>query len=177
MWGNRENSKKVLLIIAPENFRDEEYFYTKEELENKGIEVVTASLSRGMKKGMFGGEAIADISLDKIKIGEYGAVAFIGGSGAAIYINNPITDKIAKDTYKKGKIICAICIAPLILASSGILDRKRATVWESTDTMRIFGEHNVEFTRTLVEVDGKIVTGNGPEAARAFGRKIAELLG
>ena len=32
------------------------------------------------------------------------------------------------------------------------------------------------YTGNSVEVDGKIVTGNGPTAAKEFGEKIAELL-
>lgn len=33
--------KKVAIIIASENFRDEEYFITKEVLERRGISVKT----------------------------------------------------------------------------------------------------------------------------------------
>lgn len=173
---NEIKGKKVLLIIAPENFRDEEYFDTKEEIESAGGETITASLSIGVKKGMFGREAVADLSLDEIIVDKYEAIAFIGGSGAVIYINNPKANRITREVYQKRKIIGAICIAPAILASSGILEGKKATVWESRDTMKIFEEHNVEFTRNLVETDGNIVTGNGPEAAREFGRKIVSLI-
>ena len=35
---------KTLLIIAPSNFKDEEYFTPKKVLEDNGIEVITASL-------------------------------------------------------------------------------------------------------------------------------------
>jgi len=39
--------KKALLIVAPENFRDEEALYTKEELEKAGIQVDVASTRKG----------------------------------------------------------------------------------------------------------------------------------
>jgi putative intracellular protease/amidase len=34
----------------------------------------------------------------------------------------------------------------------------------------------VIYTGKNVEVDGKIITGNGPKASREFGRKIAEMI-
>ena len=39
-----EIKKKALFVIAPERFKDEEYYIPKEILENNDIEVVTASL-------------------------------------------------------------------------------------------------------------------------------------
>ncbi len=42
---------KVLLIIAPERFRDEELFLTKEELEKDGHETVIASTVKGICPG------------------------------------------------------------------------------------------------------------------------------
>jgi protease I len=46
---------KVLMIIAPERFRDEELFVTKEELEKAGHETVIASITTGTCPGSRGG--------------------------------------------------------------------------------------------------------------------------
>jgi protease I len=166
---------KALLIIAPKNFRDEELLYTKEELERAGIETTIASAKKGKITGMFGAAATAEIGLDEVKAGDYDAVVFIGGSGASTYFNDKQALSIASEASKKGKVTCAICIAPVILANAGVLKGKRATVWNG-DFVRMLESKGARYTGKSVEVEGNVVTGNGPEAAREFGRAIAKAL-
>lgn len=172
----REFKKIALMIIAPQNFRDEECFETKDELEKSGVRVKIASLTKGEKKGTHGGTINAELPIGSINVEDYDAVIFVGGNGAQIYFQNPIVLDIARQAYRAGKVTAAICIAPVILANSGILNGKRATVWEDNDSMRIFRDKNVDYTGKGVEVDGKIVTANGPKASRDFARKIIDLL-
>jgi protease I len=44
------------------------------------------------------------------------------------------------------------------------------------DGAPILKEQGANYTGGTVEVDGRIITGNGPEAAQAFGEKLAQLL-
>jgi len=74
-----------------------------------------------------------------------------------------------------GKIVAAICIAPEILAEAGLLSGKKATAWSgSLEKLRAKG---AKVENAPVVSSGRIITGNGPGAARAFGRAIAEALG
>jgi protease I len=166
---------KALLIIAPRNFRDEELFHTKEELEKSGIETRVASTTTGVAKGMFGGTAKAELSLEQVKIEEYDAIVFIGGSGASVYYENPQALEIARKADQAGKVLAAICIAPGILANAGTLRNKRATIWNG-DFVKMLKAGGAKYTGKAVEVDGKIITANGPPAAREFGRAIAKAL-
>jgi protease I len=168
--------KTALMVIAPQNFRDEECFETKEELENAGIAVTIASLTKGDKKGKLGGSIFAEKSISEVNVEDYNAVVFIGGQGASIYFKNPIALDIARQSYKIGKVVAAICIAPIILANAGILSGKSATAYEDEESKAAFIKARAVFTGKSVEVDGKIVTGNGPKASREFGKKIAELI-
>jgi len=172
----RDFKRVALMVIAPQNFRDEECFETKDELEKAGIKVEIASLTKGEKRGTHGGLINADMPIGSVNVEDYDAVVFIGGAGAQIYFQNPIALDIARQAYNTGKITAAICVAPVILANSGVLNGKKATIWEGPDTMKVFRDKNVDYTGKSVEVDGKIVTANGPKASREFGRKIAELL-
>jgi len=166
---------KALLIIAPENFRDEEYFHTKEELENVGIEVVTASRTTDTATGSKGGTAEPDISLREVNVDDYDAVAFIGGGGSSVYFNNPAAHDIAKKTESTGKILAAICIAPSTLANAGLLKGKKVTSFSSEEAnLRAKG---ADYTGDDVTEDGKLITANGPAAARKFGQAIARALG
>lgn len=167
-------TKKALLIIAPQNFRDEELFHTKEELENAGVEVTVASTTTSEATGMLGGVIIPNILVSDVNAGDYDAVLFIGGTGASIYFNDSIAHGIVKNAYVEGKIIGAICIAPSTLANAGVLDGKKATAYSSERSN--LESKGANFTGAGVEVDGKVITADGPGSARNFGKTIAKAL-
>ncbi len=168
------SGKNVLLIIAPSNFRDEELFDTKVELEKAGATTVIASRQTGTITGMLGGKANATLSLSAVKVSDYDAIAFIGGSGASAYFNDSTAQRIAKDAAAQGKVLAAICIAPSILANAGLLQGKDATAFSSESGN--LQSKGANYTGSAVTVDGKIITANGPSAARQFGNKIAAAL-
>lgn len=166
--------KKVLMVIAPKNFRDEELFHTKEELESSGTTVKVASTSMEPATGMFGGGATPDLKIDDADIGEYDAVVFVGGSGSSVYFNDPRAHAIAREAYEDGKIVGAICIAPSTLANAGILEGKKVTSYPSErNNLKAKG---AIYTGKPVEKDGNLITADGPRSARDFGRRIAESL-
>lgn len=165
---------KLLLVVAPQNFRDEEYFDTKKEIEARNIKTETASTSLEVATGTMGGSTKPDLILKNADIKNYDGVIFIGGGGSSIYWNDKYALDIAKKAYEQGKVLGAICIAPRTLANAGLLKGKKFNSWESEveNIKELGGIHSKED----VVVDGKIVTGNGPKAASGFGRKIAELV-
>jgi len=170
--------KKVAIIIASENFRDEEYFITKEVLEKNGIHVKTVC-DKINAIGKFGGEAKADILINDLNIDDFDAIIFAGGSGAPKLLDNELSYDIARKTTLTKKLLAAICIAPTILARAGILQGKRATVW-STDmdksAIKIIQQNDGIYERKAIVKDGNIITGENAEFAQEFGEAIAEEL-
>ncbi len=165
---------KVLLIAAKNGFRDEELFVPKEVLETNGYIVDIASSSKGECRGMLGKSITAGISLNEVNVSDYSAVVFIGGMGAQEYFNNPIAHRIAREAYEGGKVVAAICIAPVILGRAGILENKHATVSKGLkNQLQISG---AVYTGSGVEVDGNIITADGPGAAEGFVYKILDAL-
>jgi protease I len=165
---------KALMLIAKNNFRDEEYFITKEELEKNNIVTVTASNTLDKCKSMFGKTVIPDILLKETDANEYEAIIFIGGSGSTEYFNDSNALNFAKKSYELGKIVAAICIAPIILANSGILKAKRATVFESlAKKLTLSGAKYID--ENFV-VDNKIITADCSFSSRAFAREIIKAL-
>ena len=167
--------KKVLMVIAPENFRDEEFMEPKEVFENAGAGVTVASKGVDSAKGMMGAIVTVDSDISETDAGDYDAVVFVGGSGASVYFNDKTAQNLARTAYEKGKIVAAICIAPSTLANAGLLEGKRATSFSSEKGN--LEAKGAEYTGAAVEQDGRIITGNGPGAASEFGHKIAEALG
>jgi protease I len=166
-------NKKVLMVIAPADFRDEEYFETRKILEDVGNKITVANSTGQPSKSMFGKIVRPDKTLHEVNANDFDAIVFVGGSGAAVYFNNQQALTLAREFNKSGKVVAAICIAPTILANAGILNGKKATAFPSErDSINAVGT----YTGKSVEVDGKIITGNGPQAAKEFGKKIAEAL-
>jgi protease I len=165
---------KIVMIIAPERFRDEELFVTKEELEKAGHEIVIASSVKGICPGSRGGFATATLMLNEVQASDYDAVVFVGGGGSKLLYANEEALRIAKEMHRKKTVVAAICLAPVILANAGILNGKNATV-AGTEAKTIESK-GAKYTEPGVTVDGNIVTGNAPKSSRLFGQKINELL-
>ena len=175
-YGQEEvgNMKKVVMVIAQDGFRDEEFLQPKEILERNGIEVKVASTSLAEAKGMLGAKVKPDILVSDINIRDFAAVVFVGGAGASQYWNDPVAQKLAEDALNTNRIVAAICIAPVTLAKAGILKGKRATVWPSeAEQLKAAGAN---YTGRAVEKDGDIITAWGPAAAREFAEELVRAL-
>lgn len=172
-------SKKILMVVARKNFRDEEYFIPRSVFLKSGFEVTTASSVSGKVLGLLGGEGFADIKIDDANVDDFDAMIFSGGAGAQEYFENKRVLGFIQEFHSRDKIIGAICIAPVILAKSGILRGKKATVWTSPlDKVgrNIIEQNGCVFSESELEVDGKIVTANGPQVAEKFAVKIVSML-
>jgi protease I len=166
-------NKKVLMVIAPVDFRDEEYFETRKVLEDLGNKITVANSTGQPSKSSFGKIVKPDKTIYNVNVKDFDAIIFVGGRGSEEYFNNTKALTLAKEFNKDGKVVSAICIAPSILANAGILNGKKATSFPSQrNNINAVGT----YTGNPVEVDGKIITGNGPQAAKDFGKKIAEAL-
>ena len=162
------------MIVASSNFRDEEYLEPKKILESERVQIKVCSSSLKVSRGYKGTEAKPEILIDNLKVDEFDAIIFIGGSGASEYLNNLSAHKVAVDAIEKDKVLAAICLAPSILANTGILHGKRATSFSGEKNNLI--KKGAIFTQADVEVDGKIITATGAEAAKKFGEAILKLL-
>ncbi len=168
---------KILFIIAQEGFQDHEFGAPKKILEEASYELVICSKEVGKCKGAFGLEVEATISIDEVNVSDYEGVVFVGGPGAYKYQQDVQAHLTAQEAVNREKVLGAICIAPTILAYAGVLEGKKATVWnEDGKQQAVLEKNGAEFVDEPVVVDGRIVTANGPQAAEEFGNKLLELL-
>ncbi len=166
--------KKVVMIIAPENFRDEELVEPKSVLTDQGAEVKVASTSLETARGMLGGETKPDMLTGDIKPEDWDAIVLVGGTGASIYWEDASIHLMLNEAVKQNKIVGAICIAPVTLANAGILSGKKATV-SGSETQKLT-DKGAQCTGKGVQRDGNIITASGPTAAASFGNVIAKAL-
>ena len=176
---NDFKNKKIVLIIAFRDFRDEEYFIPKEILEKNNIEVKTASAEKGTAIGVNGGEANVDILAEEINLPDFDGIIFIGGPGTLKELDNENSYKIARETISQNKILGAICISPVILAKAEVLNEKQATVWSSPmdkEPIRILEQEGAIYQDKPVVIDKNIITAKGPAAAQEFAKTLVEAL-
>ena len=165
----------VVMIIAQNIFRDEEYAEPLRVLTDRGAHVVTASTHIGECIGKLGMKAYAEATLTEASQQEWDAAVFIGGGGASVFFDDPDAHRLARETAARGAVVAAICIAPSTLARAGLLEGVVATAFPSQREDLI--AHGAVWTDAPAVTDGRIVTANGPEAAAEFGNRIADLLG
>lgn len=169
-------AKKVLMVLAPDGFRDEEYLEPRQALK-ESAEISVASTHKGELKGMLGGTATADTTLKDVKVEDFDAVVFVGGIGAKVYFSDSRALMIAKKAFEKGKIVAAICISPTILANAGVLEGKKATVFPDEGLVENLKSKGADYQKKDLVRDGKVITAFGPQAARQFGEEIKKALG
>jgi protease I len=166
---------EVLMVVPPERFRDEELFDTRGVFEAAGHHVVVASTRVGDCPGSRGGHVYAEESLDAQRAADYDAIVFVGGGGSKLLWHDEDALRLAREAEDSGKVLGAICLAPVILGNAGVLQGRVATV--AGTEARTIEACGATYSGPGVTVDGRVVTGNGPKSSTLFGQRMVELLG
>ncbi|MCX6701074.1 MAG: DJ-1/PfpI family protein [Methanomicrobiales archaeon] len=168
---------KVLIAIAPEKFRDEEFSEPIDALQNAGIAFDIASTHRGTCVGMFGARTTATLSFEEVDPGQYDGLVIVGGPGSQVHLwNDEMLVHLAKFFQKSGKVIAAICLAPVVLARAGVLKGKKATYFENPASDFEMKKGGAIIMKAPVVTDGRVITANGPLAAKEFGAAVVNNL-
>lgn len=167
-------AKSVLMVIAPKDFRDEEFKEPHDLFTNSGIKTIVASTDTAPAKGMLGMVVIPDILLDQVIPDSFDALVIIGGTGCQILWDNTTLHKIVQNFNATKKTIAAICIAPVVLARAGILKDIKATVYPTAKGH--IEKCGANYTGSDVEVSGNIITGSKPKIASDFATAIFNTL-
>ena len=144
-------------------------------LRRAQIEVISAGLDSAPITASRGTVLIADKTLDEALKLDYDRVVLPGGLPGADHLDNdPRIQDLLKKMANSEKFTAAICAAPKVLASSGILEGKQATGFPG-----VLEKLNLN-TTTLIDQpvvqDGKIITSRGPGTAMDFALTLIENL-
>lgn len=168
---------RVLMVIAPEDFRDEELLEPKQILTDAGAKVTVASTRAGAASGMLGASVNPDVVVDTIKPGDYHAVVVVGGMGSPTHLwNHTKLHELLQHAAGNGGVAGGICLSGAVLAKAGILNGKRATVWAMDESLKALEEGKAQYTAEHVVADGNVITADGPEAATDFGHALVVAL-
>jgi 4-methyl-5(b-hydroxyethyl)-thiazole monophosphate biosynthesis len=144
-------------------------------LRRAGIEVVTAGLDDQPVKASRGVTLVPDTTLEEALKQEFDMVALPGGLPGADNLNqDQRIQQLLKQMAKGEKFIAAICAAPKVLATAGLLDGKRATSFPGT--LEKLQLDNTTLETNAVVQDGKVITSRGPGTAMDFTLALIENL-
>jgi protease I len=168
--------KKILYLIAQENFRDEELKIPKEILEKEGAKIVIASVERNECRGMFGTRIMPNLAIRHANPNDYDALIVAGGVGSPKLADYPEVLDLVRRFKEKNKLIAAISLGSYVLARAGVLKGIKATIWPADFAVAELRRAGAIYQKSKLVVDGKIITAESPEAAEEFGKKVAEML-
>ena len=168
---------RVLMVVAPEQFRDEELLEPKKILEAQGAEVVISSTRKGVAKGMLGATVNPDILIVDAHAKDFDAVTVVGGMGSPDFLwSDANLHRLLVEMHNDNKVVAGICLSGAVLAKAGVLSGKEATVWPTPESLQVLAEGNAKYQKKPLVVDGKVITAEGPQAASDFGQAIVNLL-
>jgi len=164
---------KTVLVLFAEGSEELETITVVNILRRAGLAVTLAGLSAGALRGSRGVVLLPDTTLDEALKHSYDMMVLPGGQ--------PGTDNLKADARvlglaqhmaQKGKYVTAICAAPAVLATAGLLDGKQATSFPGA----LDPFHKVHPQHSAIAEDGKLITSRGPGTAMDFALTLVERL-
>lgn len=168
---------KICVLLAP-GFEEVEACAPIDVLRRLGFQVQVAGVGvEGHGREVVGAHGLAfkvDCLLSEVKASQLLAVVLPGGLPGAHHLRDSAeVIHLVKAVHAAGRVVAAICAAPLALEKAGLLENKKFTCYPGIEAQIHHGTH----TGARIERDGQILTGKGPGAAIEFGLAIGAALG
>lgn len=165
-------------VLAADGFEQVELTSPVEDLEDRGAEVDIVSIHAGRIRGvngMYPGKKVrVSRTLEEVGVEDYDALLLPGGlaNPDALRQNERVLDFVSAFN-SRGKPIAAICHAPWVLISAGMVNGRRLTSWPAIrhDVLNAGGV----WTDEPVVRDRNWVTSRGPHDLPVFNQAVAEL--
>ncbi len=172
-----ELTGKKVVVLAEDNYDVLELWYPTIRMQEAGAAVTlagTGSADTYHSGHNYNFPVTVDTTADKLSASGIDAVIIPGGYGPDRLRRYPSVLKLVKDAVDQGKIVAAICHAPWVLASAGVLRGKTITCTAAIkdDVMNA----GAKYVDQEVVRDGNMITSRSPKDLPAFCRTIIEAL-
>lgn len=165
----------MIYIHLAEGFEEVEALTAVDILRRAEIDVQTVSITgQKMVNGTHGIPVEADILYEEADYASCEMIVLPGGLPGADYLeaHEGLAKHIVSFAKDESKKLAAICAAPQVFGTCGILEGKNATIYPGMEGHLKEGKATGE----NVTVDGNIITGMGPAIAMEFALKLVEEL-
>ena len=160
-----ENGSEELELIAPLDVM---------RRANLEVDVISAN-NEDFITSAHNVKIIADKKIEEINNTlDYDAIVIPGGMpGSTLLRDNKKIIEFYQTMYNSGKLVAAICAAPIVLSAAGITDDKEVTSYPGFDKEINYKNYNSE---KAVVIDKNVITAQGPAVAILFGYEIVNYL-
>ncbi len=170
---------KNVAILATDGFEKSELFEPMNALKKNGAAVHIISIKSGEIKSWDGdnwGESIkVDKTLNEVSESDYHTLVLPGG------VFNPDSLRTNEEAlafirsfFKSGKPVAAICHAPWLLISAGVIENRKVTSYHSIKDDVV--NAGAEWSDEAVVVDHGLTTSRNPDDLPQFIEKVIEEL-
>ena len=165
--------KPILVLMAP-GFEEIELVAPIDILRRLEIPVVTAGVQGRSVEGAHGVVMQAEMLMVDVNTADYDGIILPGGPASWLLRDTPAVLGLVREMHAAGKLVAAICAAPIALEAAGVLKGRRCTCYPG-----VAGELKsaAEVLAEPAVTDGQLVTGRGPGAALEFGFALGIALG
>ena len=118
----------VLVLVAP-GFEEVELTAPVDILRRLGVKVVLAGVQGLSVKGAHDLTLQADMLLVDVAPENFRGVILPGGQASWTLRETAAVRALVQDMFKAGKLVAAICAAPLALEAAGVLSGRRITCY------------------------------------------------
>lgn len=152
------------IVVIADGSEETEAVTVIDILRRAEIEVTVAGLAGVDIRASRGVNLRADTTLDAVADRDFDLVVLPGGkAGAERLRDHADVQALLERQNDAGRLIGAICAAPIALAAAGILADRRATSYPG-----FLQSDDATLTEDAVVEDGNIVTSRGPATAMPF---------
>ena len=172
-------SNSRFLIVATDGFEEWELFGPREILQQRGAEVVLASLKRDPIQATVhddpGKTIRPELTVEEANADDFDALILPGGVRNPDHLRtHPKVIELIKSFDRQDKPIGAICHGPWLLIEADLVRGKSVTSWPSIRTdLRNAGGNVVDEASVT---DGNIVTSRKPDDVEAFTNALIDLV-
>ena len=168
-------TKKVALFI--ENGSEELEFIAPLDIMRRAIlevDLISAN-NEDFITSAHNVKIMADKKINEVNnILDYDAIVIPGGMpGSTLLRDNKKIIEFYQTMYNSGKLVAAICAAPIVLSAAGITDDKEVTSYPGFDKEINYKNYNSD---KAVVIDKNVITAQGPAVAILFGYEIVNYL-
>ena len=164
---------KTALVLFAQGSEELEAVTIVNILRRGGITVTLAGLTAGALRGARGVNILPDTTLDTVLHESFDMIVLPGGQPGTNHLKSDVrVMKLVNKMSQQGRYVAAICAAPSVLATAGLLDGKQATCYPGS----LDGFPSVHLKTAAVIEDGKVITSRGPGTAMDFALTLVERL-
>jgi protease I len=169
-----KNGPKSAAILVEDLYQEMEVWYPAYRLREAGVKTIFVGTGKKEYSSKRGYPVHAEGDIKEVRARDFDAVVVPGGYAPDLLRRYEEVTGFVADLNRAGKVVAAICHAPWVLVSAGILKGRTVTCFAAIKDDVI--NAGAKYVDQEVVVDKNLVTSRKPDDLPAFMRETVRLL-